>query len=310
MAPKQIHLIRHAQGFHNLCIENHNIRDPLLTPEGKHECLHLSNTFKNIQAVNCIIASPIRRALYTALIAFNAVLKANPTLKIIALPELQETSALPCDIGLSCEELTQEFKHQPIDFTHVGNDWNNKVSSPFAPRTDLLTRRARKARRFLQQRTEDQIAVVTHGGLLHFVTDDWLGSMAGCGTGWTNCELRTYGFDNASPDAISNASLVETQESILRRTDILRSITPDQQVELRNVTQKAWAQDGYIILTEGNAVLEEEGVEDEDAGFQARVPSVGITSPVDEALGVMVPRQILYNISSDEIIPTSIRSVL
>lgn len=181
MAPNNLYLIRHAQGFHNLGIENHAIRDPLLTPEGELQCTRLAKAIDNIQSIDCIVASPLRRALYTALITFREVLQAKPNMKIVALPELQETSSLPCDTGLPVDELRSEFKEQPIDFSLVPENWNDKLFGPFAPQTDFVSRRVEKARRFLQRRSEREVVVVTHGSLLHYLTEDWVGSLTGCG---------------------------------------------------------------------------------------------------------------------------------
>ena len=181
MPPKRLHLIRHAQGYHNLSIENHQLRDPLLTPHGEQECLARSRNIRNTnQRIDCIVASPLRRALHTALSVFRDVLDANPDLKIIALPELQETSSLPCDVGLPLDDLLQHFQGKPIDFSKVKFGWNNKLSGPFSPRIDLVQNRILEARRFLRD-LEGGVAVVTHGGLLHFLTDDWVGCLNGVG---------------------------------------------------------------------------------------------------------------------------------
>ncbi|KAF2468525.1 phosphoglycerate mutase-like protein [Lindgomyces ingoldianus] len=253
MAPRVIHFIRHAQGYHNLSIEAHKIRDPLLTPYGEQQCKRLAEEIGNgigIHSIDCIVASPIRRTLYTALHTFGPLLAAKPDFKIIALPDLQETSALPCDVGSSLGALKQEFKDRPVDFSHVHEGWNNKQSGPFAPRADLVAKRSRNARKFLQSRAEDSVAAVTHGGLLHFLTEDWAGHAKFCGTGWANCELRTYQFDNSSPTTIANATIIETPWSCQRRSDKLQPLTLDEQLELAAVAQRSWAEDGYITLPE------------------------------------------------------------
>jgi broad specificity phosphatase PhoE len=191
MTPRRLHLIRHAQGYHNLCLENHQLPDPLLTPLGEQESVALSKKIKELDlSIDCIVASPSRRALYTALLTFRDVLISRPNLRIIALPELQETAALPCDVGLPLQELQQEFKGRPVDFSLLDQDWNNKLSGPFAPRVDLIQARAQKARKFLQSRPEHEVAVVTHGVLLHFLTEDWAGCLAGCGT--SNSPLHSH----------------------------------------------------------------------------------------------------------------------
>ena len=174
MPPKLIHLIRHAQGYHNLNVESHSIRDPTLTVEGEQQCLRLSRKIDDVYTIDCIVASPLKRTLWTALVTFRALLQSRPEMKIIALPELQETSTMPCDTGTDLNQLRQEMEGHPIDWTYVQSDWNQKHSGRYAPRADLIASRAIQARQFLQRREEQQVAVVTHGGLLHFLTDDWL----------------------------------------------------------------------------------------------------------------------------------------
>ena len=104
MTPTTLHLIRHGQGDHNLH-EDYNLPETSPTPEGEQQSLALAKNMPNILSINRIYASPMRRTLYTALLAFQTVLRANPGLRIIALPELQETSDFPCDTGSPIAEL-------------------------------------------------------------------------------------------------------------------------------------------------------------------------------------------------------------
>lgn len=43
----------------------------------------------------------------------------------------------------------------------------------YAPQNAALKERARAARRWLKARPEKEIVVVTHGGFLHYFTEDW-----------------------------------------------------------------------------------------------------------------------------------------
>lgn len=54
---------------------------------------------------------------------------------MIALPEIQETSDVPCDTGSDADVLRKEFveKGLPVDLGLLTEDWNNKV------RLDLWT---------------------------------------------------------------------------------------------------------------------------------------------------------------------------
>jgi broad specificity phosphatase PhoE len=161
MAPK-IHLVRHAQGLHNLCTENTILPDPSLTPKGRQQCTELQKNFPHHRGVDLIVSSPIRRTLYTSLLSFHDDIKTKG-LRIIALPELQETTALPCDTGSAPAELANEFAGEPIDFTLVQPGWNDKTAAKWIPEEAAIAKRAQEAREWLYQRPENEIVVVTHG---------------------------------------------------------------------------------------------------------------------------------------------------
>ncbi|KAI9718473.1 MAG: hypothetical protein M1828_006718 [Chrysothrix sp. TS-e1954] len=227
MAPV-LHLVRHAQGVHNLNVANHQIHDPLLTPYGKQQCAHLATTFPYIKDVEMIAASPLKRTIYTALLAFQDQIAAKK-LRVVAMPEMQETSDLPCDTGSDREELEREFAGQPVDLSLVGSGWNNKRGL-WAPNSQVINERCKSARRWLRDRPEKDIIVVTHGGLLHYFTEDWSGSEKFAGTGWANTEFRTYTFDATT---IDSASVTETDESLTRRRGIEKPLSEAEQRNLK-----------------------------------------------------------------------------
>lgn len=54
-------------------------------------------------------------------------------MKLIGLPDVQETSDVPCDTGSTPQALREEFADKPVDLELVHEDWNNKVRHfPFA----------------------------------------------------------------------------------------------------------------------------------------------------------------------------------
>lgn len=160
MSPK-IHLVRHAQGFHNLCNANTNIHDPLLTPKGLEQCAELQKDFPHHQGVDLIVSSPIRRTISTSLLSFGNTINTKG-LTIIALPEVQETSALPCDTGSNPEVLATEFAGKPIDLSLIHPGWNVKTGK-WAADQKAIAQRAQEAREWLFQRPENEVVVVTHG---------------------------------------------------------------------------------------------------------------------------------------------------
>ncbi|KAI9651559.1 MAG: hypothetical protein M1831_000754 [Alyxoria varia] len=229
MAPV-LHLVRHAQGFHNLSTANHSIHDPLVTPYGKQQCQYLSKTFPYASTVELVVASPLKRTIYTALLSFPDIISKRQT-AVLALPEVQETSDLPCDTGSERDELQKEFSGHPIDLSLVKDGWNSKKNQ-WAPNTAAIEERCRVARRWLRDRPEKDIVVVTHGGLLHYLTEDWAGLDRKQGTGWANTEFRSYTFDLASGD---DAAIVETEESRTRRRGIEKLPTEAEQRNIKRV---------------------------------------------------------------------------
>ena len=59
--------------------------------------------------------------------------------------------------------------------------------------------------------------LVSHGGLLHYITEDWEESEKYVGTGWYNCETRSYAWEAGVDSDDDGAHILETQESRLRR---------------------------------------------------------------------------------------------
>lgn len=186
--PVTIHLVRHAQGFHNLNWENQQIPDPYLTPLGHEQCAQLRAAFPHHDRLTHLVASPLRRTLVTCYESFQpAALRGNK--KVIAQPLLQETSSHPCDTGSAPEVIRAEYGAW-ADCGLVEEGWNDKTSpgSKWAPRVDALEERAREARVWLRELArksggeDDEIVVVTHGGFLHFLTQDWDGMDLSRGT--------------------------------------------------------------------------------------------------------------------------------
>ena len=115
----------------------------------------------------------MRRTIYTALIAFEPETKRG--LRVLCLPEVQEVSELPCDTGCDVEVLQKEMKDKPVDLHLLGKDWNSNEGK-WSQEADMLDQRAREAREWLYARPEKEIVLVTHGGFLHYLTEDWVGS--------------------------------------------------------------------------------------------------------------------------------------
>ncbi|MCJ1446563.1 MAG: hypothetical protein MMC23_007068 [Stictis urceolatum] len=145
--------------------------------------------------------------MYTALLGFPDELKRG--LRIISLPEAQETADVPCDTGIDLDALNKEFDGVPVDLSLVHEGWNSKTGK-WAPDSQAIVARAKEVRQWLKARPEKEVVLVTHGGFVHFLTEDWDDYNKLAGTGWLNTEFRSYEFVSEAGD---NASIVETKES-------------------------------------------------------------------------------------------------
>lgn len=149
---------------------NHKLQDPDLTPYGKEQCHHLAQQFPYHESVDLLVASPLRRTIYTTLLGFDPEIRRG--LKIITLPEVQETSDNPCDTGSDVEVLKKEMADKPVDLSLVTEGWNSKQGK-WAEHAKAIEARAKEARIWLKARAEKEIVLVTHGGFLHYFTEDW-----------------------------------------------------------------------------------------------------------------------------------------
>jgi broad specificity phosphatase PhoE len=250
MAPT-IHLVRHAQGFHNLSVENESIHDPDLTPLGEQQCADLRAAFPHHGKLVRLVASPMRRTLYTCIRSFGPEDTGSNLYPVIALDVLQEVSTSPCDTGSDKAKIQDEFGSK-LDVSRVRDDWTDKgKNSPFEPTVNKLIARAHQARLALrdiakQAGDDAHIAVVSHGGFLHFLTDDWHGIPQGHATGWSNCEYRSYQYVDAT-GADEDAALLETEESWQRRQGDVKPPTQTELREMREVVQQQVAP--YLHLT-------------------------------------------------------------
>jgi len=133
----------------------------------------LQEVFPYTSEVDLIVASPLKRTIYTALYSLDKLITTKK-MTVIALPEIQETSDLPCDTGSDVAELHHEFEGRNIDYKLVQDGWNSKKGK-WAPTTKEIEERCKAARKWLRERKEEHIVVVTHGGVLHYLTEDWAG---------------------------------------------------------------------------------------------------------------------------------------
>lgn len=258
MAPV-LHCVRHAQGFHNLGLEFSSLPDPRLTPLGVEQCEKLREThFADQSKISYIFSSPLRRTVHTAHATFQPALDNGKCYsKIVALPDAQETSDYPCDTGSDLDVLIElaEEENFRLDTSMLHKGWHIKtINGRYSPADGAIKARARDARKSIRQKMRElvqagdedaQLVLVTHGGYLHYFTNDWEEADKYAGTGWKNCETRTYTFQkNFMSDEDTEARLIETKESRATRGKDHPMIDHNQQEELYEQTMQYWEGQG------------------------------------------------------------------
>ncbi|KAL7511668.1 hypothetical protein ACHAXN_009340 [Cyclotella atomus] len=220
---KILHLIRHAEGTHNLCeIESKKPihHDAKLTTKGKDQCFNLSSKTRSL-AVEAVLVSPTTRCLETATLSFQHCIDqiGTPDVPFIAYEEWRETVNYLCDSRRSIDALKTEFRHVDFQFVTDNHDplWH-KYEGQFGSHTDHTTlresndpsglyNRAHSAWRILLSRPERELALVGHSAFfMHMFTPlfDELEGLVSYEDSiveeimrdrFDNCELRTVVVD-------------------------------------------------------------------------------------------------------------------
>lgn len=176
----------------------------------------------------------------------------------------------------------------PVDLSLIHDGWNDKsLRGRYSPHSDAIFQRARDLRVFIRDKIREYIskrrcdggesdaddvhvALVTHGGFLHFFTGDWEGAWEYPATGWVNCERRMYRFEcdpltrtkGDDHDDDLEARVVETEESRKMRGRTGAMFGRDKQEELFGIAMEMWegqglerpdrvGMDGYIHVGDG-----------------------------------------------------------
>jgi broad specificity phosphatase PhoE len=215
--------------------------------------------FSDQSKISLILASPLCRTLQSAYLVFQPTLTASTKChpEIIAIPDAQETSDDPCDIGTDPSVLRAVIARNkwPVDLSLVKDGWNVKaLGTRYSPESNAIAARARDTRIFIRQKirqlieqgdADPQVALVTHGGFLHYFTDDWEDSWLNPGTGWRNCETRSYVFKQDVMDCADvEARLTETMESRLMRGKSNPMPTEEEQAALFEKAMENWENQG------------------------------------------------------------------
>jgi broad specificity phosphatase PhoE len=139
------------------------------------------------------VVSPLRRTLQTATQSLGWLIEKGVPVHLRA--DWQENSDAPCDIGSAIPTMREEWPQ--FDWSTVDPIFPDKTGL-YAYTIDALTKRGIEVRKWLRERPEKVIAVVSHSGFLR------------CGVSnrrFANADFRI--FDFAEADGQVDAQLVE-----------------------------------------------------------------------------------------------------
>jgi broad specificity phosphatase PhoE len=149
-ATKMLHLIRHAEGTHNVNQRYRDIAnlDARLTERGIQQCRALSNRIRDAAAggrsgscsplsdlateTDLIVTSPLTRCIQTTLLSLDhAINKSDPSNStttnsksppvVLVYESVRETVNFNCDRRRDMRHVMRDFDHAGIDFSHIAS---------------------------------------------------------------------------------------------------------------------------------------------------------------------------------------------
>ncbi|KAK6435016.1 hypothetical protein LTR95_008799 [Oleoguttula sp. CCFEE 5521] len=214
--PPILHLVRHAEGWHNIADHGEDIHDPFLTPHGEEQCKNLREGFPYHDDIELLLASPMKRTIQTCRLAFKPVVDRGQ--QILLMPLAQESSRTQMDTGSTIGQIEEAFGDL-VDIhraAEVHPHWTKNVGR-FGPDAEAQIGRARELRQFIRARPEKHVVLVSHGAFAHAITGNFTKDGKETTRMWENAECRTYTFDESSED---EAKIIETEDSKGRRPSL------------------------------------------------------------------------------------------
>lgn len=171
---KILYCIRHGESLHNVLykkygsdIFNHlEYKDTLLTPLGHKQSNNLSKTFNNIDEIELIIVSPLKRTLQTAENIFK-----SKNIPMIALDYCREypLGLQTCNRRSSKDEL--EILYPNVNFEDLKTNFDETWLPDRLETIEELESRIEKLLEFVKNRPENKIAFVNHSSFIGQMKD-------------------------------------------------------------------------------------------------------------------------------------------
>jgi broad specificity phosphatase PhoE len=171
---KTLYCIRHGLSLHNKLYHKHGSKtfydsdyvDTMLLPEGKQQARILGETWDEINNIELVIVSPLKRTLETAVNIFEDI-----DVPIIALEICREfpMGLHTCNKRSNKEEL--ELLYPRVNFDNILSNkddlWNDKKEESI----DSLNSRITLVKKYIKNRPEKNIAFVNHAGFIGQMKD-------------------------------------------------------------------------------------------------------------------------------------------
>eukprot|EP00435_Cladocopium_sp_Y103_P008084 s3110_g2.t1 len=156
--------VRHAQALHNVCDDNLWTPDNPLTPEGEQQCQKAHEEWgrKIFDSADLVIVSPMTRALQTAYLIGG--LKPDDKRILVSPACAEHLSGATCDEGRPLDDVRRDLPWAQgwRGFAELSETWWTEERPEEALRVASFLR-------FLQERSERRIVVVSHGAFLGYI---------------------------------------------------------------------------------------------------------------------------------------------
>ena len=171
---KNIYCIRNGISLHNVLykkygsniFKNLEYKDPVLTPEGHAQSIQLGETWDQINNIELIIVSPLKRTLQTAHNIFK-----NKNIPMIALDYCREypLGLHSCNKRNTREEL--EILYPNVGFSSLKTNYDELWYPKREETIEELNSRILQVINFIKYRPENNIAFVNHNSFIRQFKD-------------------------------------------------------------------------------------------------------------------------------------------
>jgi broad specificity phosphatase PhoE len=189
---KLLHIIRHAQGTHNVNRQYRDIQhmDAQLTELGKQQCRDLANRIEKGETAHLqtlvdasrngeailIVTSPMTRCIQTTLLSLNPIIQQalefeNPNISIIVHDDIRETVNYECDHRRNISDIKNEIQEQFPTISSLMDFTSNVQTEDDDIWGKYITKCGDAQTQWIQHRESAEIQVVAERGRRFF---NWL----------------------------------------------------------------------------------------------------------------------------------------